>query len=87
MPTDDKTFAWQYLARDRRNAVVFVFSQGIKFPDGLRVVYPMGLITDKKYEVNGKTYSGDTLMKFGITFEKDRIKGDYYSKIIEIKEV
>lgn len=87
MPTDDKTFAWQYLARDRRNAVVFVFSHGIKFPDGLRVVYPMGLIPDKKYEVNGKTYSGDTLMKFGITFEKDRIKGDYYSKIIEIKEV
>ena len=87
MPTDDKTFAWQYLARDRRNAVVFVFSHGIKFPDGLRVVYPMGLIPDKKYEVNGKTCSGDTLMKFGITFEKDRIKGDYYSKIIEIKEV
>ena len=87
MPTDQNTFAWQYLARDRKNAVIFVFSHGIKYADGLRVVYPMGLISDKKYEVDGKVYSGDTLMKFGVTFEKDRIKGDYYSKIIEIKEV
>ncbi len=87
-PIDENTVVWEYLARDRRNAVVFIFSNGLNFASGLRSVKPIGLIPEKKYEVMGQVLSGDTLMKFGIDFfEGDCIKQDYYSKLIEIKEV
>jgi len=85
-PTDPNTYIWEYVSRDRSNAVVFVFSHGMRYADGIRSVKLMGLVANKQYKINEKIFSGDTLMKYGLVFENDRIKGDYYSKVIEIKE-
>ncbi len=87
-PIDEKTVAWQYISRDRSNSVIFIFSNGLNFASGLRSVKPLGLIHNRKYKVSGRVFSGDTLMKIGIDiFDGDCIKRDYFSKIIEVKEV
>lgn len=80
-----QTVAWQYTARDRRSAVLFLFAHGLHYGEGLTHVRPLGLLADGVYEAEGKWYYGDTLMSYGLAI--DRPKGDYYSKIIEIRKV
>ena len=72
-------------ARDRSKAVVFIFAHGVRWGEGLDNIKLVGLKPHARYEINGKTYSGDTLMKYGHNIRKPG--GDYYSEIIEVTEI
>jgi len=82
----DKPYTvWQYTKRDKHEAVVFAFGNGLNWRQRIPPLKLRGLEPDTKYEVEGiGTFSGDTLMKFGIEIE---LFGDYASKVIVIKAV
>lgn len=72
--------AWEYLSRDRKNGVLFVFAHGVNYWEQLPKLRFQGLINDAVYVVNGKRYSGEVLQKYGLDVP---VKGDYYSEIIQ----
>jgi alpha-galactosidase len=82
---DNGIAIWQYTARDRSKAVVFIFAHGVRWGEGLDNIKLVGLKPTARYEINGKSYSGDTLMKYGHDIRKPG--GDYYSEIIEVTEI
>jgi alpha-galactosidase len=82
---DNGIAIWQYTARDRSKAVVFIFAHGVRWGEGMESIKLIGLKPNSRYEINGKTYSGDTLMKYGYYIRKP--SGDYYSEIIEVTEI
>ena len=90
---------WEYLARDKKEAVVFVFAHNMNFHEIVPRIRLRGLDKNKQYRVSGEvrcvfdTHTepvgdrivyGDTLMNFGIRIEPT---GDYYSQIIKIEEL
>lgn len=84
---------WEYLARDRKNAVIFIFASGMNFKELVPFVKLRGLDKDKAYKVYGedetKTESfrivhGDALMDFGLYITP---RGDYYAHKIRIEEI
>ena len=94
--TQNKTAIWQYTERNGRNAVIFIFAHGLIAGEQIRNIKLRGLIGDMLYDINGKRFSGDTLMKYGFDL-MDELKddfpkylaepiGDFYSKIIEVRE-
>lgn len=82
---DNGVAIWQYTARDRSKAVVFIFAHGVRWGEGMESIKLVGLKPNSRYEINGKTYNGDTLMKYGYYIR--RPSGDYYSEIIEVTEI
>lgn len=73
---------WQYTKRDRKDAIVFAFGNGLNWKQRIPPLKLRGLIPDNKYEVEGYgVFSGDTLMNVGIEIE---LFGDYASKVIRI---
>ena len=90
---------WEYLARDKKEAVVFVFAHNMNFHELVPRIRLRGLDKNKQYRVSGEVRCvfdtrkepvndrivyGDTLMNFGIRIEPT---GDYYSQIIKIEEL
>ncbi len=90
---------WEYLRRDRKKAVIFVFSHGTNFRDTPPRMKLRGLSAYKKYKVSGeerqlahwkfeklpeRISAGDALMNFGIRIEP---LGDYYCQMITVEEV
>lgn len=78
---DSKRVIWQYMSRDRKKGLLFVFAHDIHYWEQFPKVRLQGLIQEEKYIVNGKAYSGELLMKYGLDIP---VKGDYYSQIIGI---
>ncbi len=93
---DSGVAAWEYLARDGSEAVVFVFGHGINYRQPVPMLKLRGLDKDALYTVEGensyvdklypepRTSHGDTLMNYGI---KAYPVGDYRSQIIRVKKV
>ena len=90
---------WEYLKRDRKSALVFMFANGMNFRDSVPRVKLRGLSKDKLYKVTGEYYKipetfmeapkesymhGDALMNFGIRIEP---MGDYDSLVLRVEEV
>ena len=84
---------WEYLSRDRKNAIIFVFAHGMNFKNLVPLQKLRGLDAEKTYRIIGEDKNnpdssrivhGDTLMNFGIKIEPI---GDYYSQIIRIEEI
>ena len=81
----DKNFAvWEYLERNGNSAHVFIFGHGLTKRDRQARILLRGLERDKKYDVDGGIYSGDTLMNYGLAITPF---GDYYSKLIKIRRI
>ena len=88
--------AWEYLARDGSEAVVFVFGHGLNYRQIIPLLKLRGLEKEARYTVEGesslpilpkrnpRTVHGDTLMNNGIRAFPN---GDYYGQIIRIKKV
>lgn len=88
--------AWEYLARDGSEAVVFVFGHGLNYRQIIPLLKLRGLEKDALYTVEGessypilpkrepRTVHGDTLMNNGIRAFPN---GDYYGQIIRVKKV
>ena len=83
---------WEYLAKDKRAAVIFVFAHGMNFKNLVPLQKLRGLNGSKIYKIYGedrndpdkfRTVHGDTLMNFGIKIEPF---GDYFSQILRIEE-
>jgi len=81
---------WEYLARNGKEAVVFVFAHNMNFRSYVPMLKLRGLDESKKYIVtywdkDNKQFelAGDHLMNHGIMIQPI---GDYYSEIITIKE-
>ena len=84
---------WEYLARDRKNAVIFIFASGMNFKELVPFVKLRGLDKDKAYKVYGEDETkpesfrivhGDALMDFGLYITP---RGDYYAHKIRIEEI
>ena len=81
---DENYAVWEYLERNGRSAHVFVFGHGLTRRDRRARIRLRGLESTAKYEVDGKIYSGDTLMNYGLSVVPF---GDYYSKLIKIRRI
>lgn len=90
---------WEYVRRDRKKAIVFVFAHGMNFRDELPRMRLRGLASDKLYSVSGIEHyynddyrekvpeyksKGDALMNFGIKVE---LRGDYDCQILKLEEI
>lgn len=89
---------WEYLKRDRKQAIVFIFAHSMNFRDIPPRIRLRGLDKHKQYKVNGKnlhvkgcndnneeyTSYGDALMNFGLFIHP---VGDFHCQIISIEEV
>ena len=95
---DNNYTVWEYLKRDRSEAVIFVFANGMNFRDIPPRMRLRGLCPDGCYKVSGVEHyfedekrnkvaeyisKGDALMNFGIQIEP---RGDYDCQIIVIKK-
>jgi len=93
---DSKVAAWEYLARDGSEAVIFVFGHGLNYRQIIPLLKLRGLEKDALYTVEGessypilpkrepRTVHGDTLMNNGVRAFPN---GDYYGQIIRIKKI
>lgn len=96
---DNNYTVWEYLKRDRSEAVIFVFANGMNFRDIPPRMRLRGLCPDRCYKVSGVEHyfvdekrtqvseyvsKGDALMNFGIQVEP---RGDYDCQIIMINKV
>lgn len=96
---DNNYTVWEYLKRDRSEAVIFVFANGMNFRDIPPRMRLRGLCPDGCYKVSGVEHyfedekrnkvaeyisKGDALMNFGIQVEP---RGDYDCQIIMINKV
>lgn len=90
---------WEFLGRDKKEAVVFAFGHGMNFREVPKRMKLRGLDENKRYKVSGIEHyycdetrdvredyvvGGDALMKFGLLLEP---RGDYDSIIVKIQEV
>jgi alpha-galactosidase len=84
-PTEQPFSAVQYVAKDRGEAVLFVFRTHMAFPALLPPLYLRGLDPDARYEVEGLAgaRSGRALMHAGISVELD----DFASTVRRIRRV
>lgn len=78
---DSKRVVWEYLSRDRKQAVLFVFANGVNYGDEFPRIYLQGLLPDETYIVDGRGYSGEMLMRYGLAVS---VKGDYFAEIIKL---
>lgn len=93
---DSNMAVWEYLSRDGREAVVFVFAHGLNYRQETPRILLRGLDKDAMYSISGESVSlnqlsteqrkahGDSLMSFGISCKPI---GDYYSQIVRIKKI
>lgn len=91
-PYDENRSIIQYTAKDKKNAVVFVYHMA-EYPanaiDEMQrspLVKLRGLSPDVRYQVEGleKIYTGKYLMDIGITFP---LRGAFKSKIFTVKSI
>ena len=94
---DSPVAAWEYLGRDRKNALLFIFANGMNFRNAYPRLLLRGLDEHQLYRVTGEAYHlpdthmaapserfvhGDALMRFGLRAEP---MGDYFSQLIQIE--
>lgn len=96
---DNRYAVWEYLKRDKSEAIIFAFAHGMNFRDIPPRMRLRGLIPEKKYRVNGIEHyfkdecreevpeyisQGDALMNFGILIE---LRGDYDCQVVKIEVI
>ncbi len=87
---DSSHTVWEYLARDRKNAVIFVFAHNMNFKSYVPMLKLSDLFENKYYTVtywddpeHKLTLKGDYLMNHGIRITPI---GDYYAEVITVEE-
>lgn len=74
---------FQYVSKDRREAVLFVLGHSMQFRDVLPNIHLRGLAPERVYEVEGASpMSGQGLMTLGLPV---KLAGDFDSKIIRLR--
>lgn len=76
--------AFQYVSRDRKKSVIFVYANNNGFKNWVPPIFPRGLKEETVYKVDtvgskwnlNERLSGDTLMKYGITDADGRVPFD-----------
>lgn len=73
-PFEERSAAWMYVSESKEKAVAFYFNKLARPNSEIRRIKLKGLNPTVKYEIDGKVYSGSTLMNFGLylpEYEKD----------------
>lgn len=73
-PFEGRSAAWMFVTEDKRRAVVFYFNKLAKPNAELRRLKLKGLDENHKYSIDGRQYTGATLMNYGLylpEYEKD----------------
>jgi alpha-galactosidase len=79
---DNRLSAFQYVSKDRQQAVLIALGQAMQFRDVLPNIVLQGLDPDTVYEVEGYApMSGQGLMTVGIPV---KLRGDFDSKVVRI---
>lgn len=96
-PYETNHAAFQYVDKAKNSAVLFAYDLAPRFQEKLTAIKFQGLDPDKRYEVseinlmpnaksslsaNGKTFTGDYLMKVGLDVFTTR---HYNSRVVELK--
>lgn len=85
-PRSDRNMAaFYFAAKDKKEAVLFIFGLNLDFRQSFPALRLYGLCEKALYEVEGMgTFSGQALMNRGVDF---RLMGDYDSKLIRIRMI
>ena len=76
---------YEIVSKDKTQAALF-FVQVFNEPSvRSRRIRLQGLKEDARYEVDGKTYQGGTLMYAGLL--RERLRGDFQAEVIEVREI
>lgn len=67
--TENGDFSFQFTDDDM--TVIFTYQTHTGRSGEKRRIYPRGLLSDAKYECDGKVFYGDELMKFGIAVKRE----------------
>ncbi|MDO5397245.1 MAG: alpha-galactosidase [bacterium] len=84
-PFENRSGAWMYVAEDKSKAVVFYFNKLARPNSEIRRIKLKGLDPVAKYTFEGRTYSGLTLMNFGLYLPE--YEKDFESCVWEINKV
>ncbi|WP_042459933.1 alpha-galactosidase [Neobacillus dielmonensis] len=83
-PFDGNDTAWMYVSENQDQAVVFYYKTLATPNPPLFRLYFRGLDPNRVYQMsNGYSYTGDELMKLGITMSS--IKSDFFSKVFYLE--
>ena len=83
-PFTSRHSAWMYVAEDGKKALVYYVVKQARPSNEVVVLKLKGLAEDAKYSIDGKIYSGRTLMNYGIVVDKLEMDGDNF--ILEIEK-
>lgn len=74
-PFESRHSAWMYVSEDRSKALVYYVVKTARPSNEIQMLKLKGLDAEGKYAVNGNTYSGKTLMNYGIMVEAKEYDG------------
>lgn len=81
-PFESRSASWMYVTEDKTKAVVFYYNKLAKPNSEIRRLKLKGLCPDKVYMVEGREYTGRTLMNFGLYLPE--YEKDFESRVWEI---
>lgn len=83
-PFESRSASWMYVTEDKSAAVVFYYNKLAKPNSEIRRIKLKGLYPNKIYTVEGREYTGRTLMNFGLYLPE--YEKDFESRVWEINE-
>lgn len=75
-PFTSRHSAWMYVSQDSKKALVYYVVKTARPSNEAILLKLKGLDKDAQYEINGKVYSGKTLMNHGILMDSKEKDGD-----------
>lgn len=84
-PFESRWSSWMYVSEDKSKALVYYVVKTARPSNEIKFLKLKGLEKDENYDVNGKKYSGNTLMNHGIMIEDKEFDGLNY--IFEINKI
>jgi Alpha-galactosidase len=77
--------AWQIVAKDKSESLVTIVATDVLGNQPFFYLKLRGLQVDAKYQVDGKVYSGATLLNAGLKLKQ--LKGNYPSQQIYLQKI
>ena len=84
-PFESRHSSWMYVSEDKSKALVYYVVKTARPSNEAVMLKLKGLDDESRYDVNGKSYSGKTLMNHGLIFDEREYDGMNY--ILEINKL
>lgn len=72
-PYTSRAFCWMYVSEDRNDALLYYAVHSVRSCINPQRIQLKGLDENKHYSLNGKIYSGRTLMRYGIFLSENEV--------------